>query len=180
MINNYGKGAVDFVVKNIAGQFWGVRVEVGKELAKQKGSGWCRDAFARLLETEKEPKVLYLYLSLVYRDSKFTPILKRLLEEIASPTPLVHGGILQALALQDLDDENRKALLVRITETVNKDKRIYALVRRGAYKAAGNLETVEAWQYLVNRLNEEEFGEVKDNIISSLASKLYIFKNNNI
>jgi hypothetical protein len=56
LIKKGGKGAIEFIVNNTGDQMWGVRVEVAKELGKQKGSAWCRDAICKLVPQEKEPK----------------------------------------------------------------------------------------------------------------------------
>jgi hypothetical protein len=115
--------------------------------------------------------VLHAYVSSLYRDAKFTPILINLLDTFSDVTPLVKGELLHALSIQNLDEEGSKDFLKRAENAIENDKRGYAVTRRRTYSAVGNLDGVSAWEWLMKKLEEEQFGECKESIISALASK---------
>jgi HEAT repeat protein len=94
-----------------------------------------------------------------------------MLKDTSSLTPMTHAQLLQAYSNQTLSDEEKSSFLKQLDSTIENDQRLYALVRRGAYRAIGNLETSEAYKYLLHRLEADTFGECKEVIISSLARK---------
>ncbi len=115
---------------------------------------------------------LFVLLSVIYSDSKFISVLFDLLDD-NKVTPAVRAQLLQTISIQNLNEKIKDSFLKRIQVEIEKDVRYYAVVRRGAYRAVGNLDNLDSWNWLMNQFNVEEFGECKDIMISSLASKFF-------
>ncbi|KAL0491854.1 aminopeptidase [Acrasis kona] len=164
LIKNYKKSSIQFLVKHYEKQHWGVRLEVFKLLAAQKGNSWCRDALIQLLPLEKHYHTLHQNISRLYRDAKFVPVLLQLYKECV--TPLVRSQLLWAMSLQKMSSDD---LMEMIKSSIEADHSLYAVTRMGAYRAARNIESVSTLDWLTESITNETFGECKPVIIESIA-----------